>query len=99
MTQGIQRSTRPVEFSAAYLARITPKVGRVGRTRRDGRFVEALGKLGRVLVRPRVEELRVEELPDSLSDDVGLGAHTHPHAAELRSEFNRLDAQLHARFY
>ena len=94
MTQGIQRSTRPVEFSAAYLARITPKVGRVARKRRDGWFVEALGNLGRVLVRPRVEEL-----PDALTDDVGLAAHTHPHAAGLRSEFNRLDAQLHARFY
>lgn len=94
MTQGIQRNTRPVEFSAAYLARITPKARPVVRKRREGWFFEALGNLCRVLVRPRVEEL-----PGSLTDDVGLGAHTCPHPAELRSEFNRLDAQLQARFY
>jgi hypothetical protein len=92
MTQGIQHSTRRREFSPAYLARITPQVRKDTRKRADGWFVEALNSLCRVLI-PR----REDELPDSLIDDVGYGAHTR--AAELRSEFNRLDAQLHSRFY
>jgi hypothetical protein len=92
MTQGIQHSTRTHEFSPAYLARITPKVRPVTRERRDHWLVAALGDVFRLLIGPRVDEL-----PDSLIDDVGLGNNTH--AAELRSEFNRLDAQLHARIY
>ncbi|HEY3546189.1 MAG TPA: hypothetical protein VGK17_08865 [Propionicimonas sp.] len=92
MTQGIQHSTRTHEFSPAYLARITPKVRPVARKRRDNWFVEALGDVFRVLI-GRTKD----EIPDSLVDDVGFGNHTP--AAELRSEFNRLDAQLHARIY
>jgi hypothetical protein len=92
MTQGIQRNSRPVEFSAAYLARITPKTRPVPRERHDSWFVQALGDLCRVLIgRP------VDEIPETLIDDVGFGSHTR--AAGLRSEFNRLDAQLHARIY
>jgi hypothetical protein len=92
MTQGIQHSSRSHEFSPAYLARITPKARPVARKRHDGWFVEALTDLCRVLI-----GRRDERVPDALIDDVGFGAHTH--AAELRSEFNRLDAQLHARIY
>lgn len=88
MTEGIQHSTRIHEFSPAYLARITPKV----RTRHDAWFVKAIGDVIRLLV-PR----RVDVVPPSLLEDVGLGAGS-PHT-ELRTPFNRLDAQLHARFY
>jgi hypothetical protein len=38
-----------------------------------------------------------EEVPPSLLGDVGLGAASPD--TELRTGFNRLDAQLHARFY
>ncbi len=92
MTQGIQHSTRTHEFSPAYLARITPKVRPVARKRKDGWFVEALNDVFRVLI-----GRRQEEVPDALIDDVGFGSHTQD--AVLRSEFNRLDAQLHARIY
>lgn len=92
MTQGIQRSSHPVEFSAAYLARITPNTPPVPRARHDGWFVEALSVICRVLIgRP------VDEVPNALLEDVGLGHRVT--AREFRSEFNRLDAQLHARFY
>ncbi|HEY3545122.1 MAG TPA: hypothetical protein VGK17_03410 [Propionicimonas sp.] len=91
MTQGIQRHARPVEFSAAYLAKITPKARPSTRTRRDHWLVKALGDVFRDLIG------RVDEIPDSLVDDVGFGSHTR--AAGLRSEFTRLDAQLHARIY
>jgi hypothetical protein len=93
MTQGIQRSSHPREFSAAYLARITPKTSPVPRLRRDSWFVEALSDICRVLI-----GRRVDELPDSLIEDVGLGTSRRA-AAERHSEFTRLDAQLHARFY
>lgn len=92
MTQGIHRNAHPAEFSAAYLARITPKTRPATRTRRDGWFIEAVTDLCRVLI-----GRRDERVPDTLIDDVGLGAHAH--ARELRSEFTRLDAQLHARIY
>ncbi len=92
MTQGIQHSTGTHEFSAAYLARITPKVRPVATKREDGWFVNARNQLGRVLI-----GRRDDHVPDALIDDIGFGSHTR--AAELRSEFNRLDAQLHARFY
>ena len=92
MTQGIQHSTRTHEFSPAYLARITPKVRPVARKRPDGWFVAALNQLFRVLI-----GRRGEHVPDTLIGDVGFGRHAT--AAELRSEFNRLDAQLHARIY
>ena len=91
MTQGIQHSTRLHEFSPAYLARITPKVRK--ETRRDGWFAEALNALARVLI-PR----HLDEVPEGLHDDVGLGT-TASADRTWRSEFNRLDAQLHARFY
>jgi hypothetical protein len=92
MTQVIKRSSHPVEFSAAYLARITPYTPPVTRVHRDSWFVEALSDICRVLIgRP------VDEVPDSLIEDVGLG--THRTASELHSEFIRLDSQLHARFY
>ena len=94
MTQGIQRNTRPVEFSAAYLARITPKARSARSERRDGWFVAALRDLWRALI-----GRGGGELPSSVLEDVGLGTHSHAHTAELRSEFNRLDAQLHARIY
>jgi len=92
MTQGIQHSSRSHEFSPAYLARITPKARPKVRTRHDGWFVKAIGDVIRLLV-PR----RVDEVPTSLLEDVGLGAGSP--TTELRTEFNRLDAQLHARFY
>ncbi|HSK34026.1 MAG TPA: hypothetical protein VK903_11115 [Propionicimonas sp.] len=92
MTQGIQRNARPLGFSASYLARITPKARPIARKRRDGWFVEALGDVFRAII-----GRREDEVPDRLIDDVGFGSHTH--AAELRTELNRLDAQLHARFY
>ncbi len=92
MTQGIQHRTRTFEFSPAYLARITPKVHPQARKRSEGWFVDALRRLIRAVVHPRPEEV-----PGSLLEDVGLGAGaTSP---DLRMEFNRLDAQLHARFY
>jgi hypothetical protein len=93
MTQGIQHSTRLHEFSPAYLARITPKVRKQTSRRRDGWFGEALNTLARFLI-PR----HLDEVPEGLHDDVGLGT-TAGAERGLRSEFNRLDAQLHARFY
>jgi len=92
MTQGIQHNTRIHEFSPAYLARITPKVRPKARKRQDGWFVKALSDVVGFLV-PR----RADEVPTSLLEDVGLGAGSPD--TELRTEFNRLDAQLHARFY
>jgi hypothetical protein len=92
MTQGIQHSTRIHEFSPAYLARITPKVQPLVGKRQDGWFVRALSDVIGLLV-PR----RADEVPTYLLEDVGLGAASPD--TELRTEFNRLDAQLHARFY
>jgi hypothetical protein len=92
MTQGIQHSTRIHEFSPAYLARITPKVRPKVRKRKDGWFVRVLSDVIGLLV-PR----SADEVPPSLLEDVGLGAASPD--TELRTEFNRLDAQLHARFY
>jgi hypothetical protein len=92
MTQGIQHSNRVHEFSPAYLARITPKARTKVRKRQDGWFVQALSDAIGLLL-PR----RVDEVPPSLLEDVGLGA-ASPDTA-LRTEFNRLDAQLHARLY
>jgi len=92
MTQGIHHSTRVHEFSPAYLARITPTVRPKVSTRKDGWLVRALSDVIGLLV-PR----RVDEVPASLLEDVGLGAASPD--TELRTEFNRLDAQLHARFY
>jgi hypothetical protein len=92
MTQGIQQSTRSHEFSPAYLARITPRARPDARKRPEGWLVEALSDLCRVLI-----GRRADEVPEALLEDVGLGAATRE--VELRSEFNRLDAQLHARFY
>jgi hypothetical protein len=92
MTQGIQHGARIHEFSPAYLARITPKVRPKVRQRQDGWFVTTLSDVIGLLV-PR----RVDEVPKSLLEDVGLGAASPD--TELRTEFNRLDAQLHARFY
>lgn len=92
MTQGIQHRTRSFEFSPAYLARITPQARPVARRRSVGWFVEALRTLARAIV-PH----RQEEVPDALIEDVGLGTRARGH--ELRSELNRLDAQLHARIY
>ncbi|MCC6497759.1 MAG: hypothetical protein IT193_16020 [Propionibacteriaceae bacterium] len=92
MTQGIQHRTRTYEFSPAYLARITPKARPQARKRSGGWLVDALRRLIRAVVHPRPDEV-----PGSLLEDVGLGARaTSP---ELRAEFNRLDAHLHARFY
>ncbi len=92
MTQGIQHSTRIHEFSPAYLARITPKGRPNVRKRQDGWFVRTLSDMIDLLA-PR----RADEVPTSLLEDVGLGAASP--ATQLRTEFNRLDAQLHARFY
>lgn len=92
MTQGIQHSTRIHEFSPAYLARITPKVRTGARERRDRWLVEALNVVARVFT-PR----HSDGVPPGLRDDVGLGGAATD--SELHSEFNRLDAQLHARFY
>jgi hypothetical protein len=92
MTQGIQHSNRIHEFSPAYLARIAPKVRPKVRKRHDGWFVQTLSDVIGFLL-PR----RVDEVPRSLLEDVGLGAASPD--TELRTEFNRLDAQLHARLY
>ncbi len=92
MTQGIQHSGRIHEFSPAYLAKITPKVRPKASKRQDGWFVTALSDVIALLL-PR----RADEVPPSLLEDVGLGAASPD--TELRTEFNRLDAQLHARFY
>ena len=92
MTQGIHHSTRIHEFSPAYLARITPKVRPQVRRRNDGWFVRALSDAIGLLL-PR----RADEVPPSLLEDVGLGAASP--GTEFRTGFNRLDAQLHARFY
>jgi len=92
MTQGIQHSNRIHEFSPAYLARITPKVRPKVRKRQDGWFVQALSDMIGLLL-----PSRVDEVPPSLLEDVGLGSASPD--MELRTEFNRLDAQLHARFY
>ena len=92
MTQGIQHSNRIHEFSPAYLARITPKVRPKLRKRQDGWFTQAISDVIGLLL-PR----RVDEVPPSLLEDVGLGSASPD--TELRTEFNRLDAQLHARFY
>lgn len=92
MTQGIQHSNRIHEFSSAYLARITPKVRPKVRKRQDGWFVQALSDMIGLLL-----PSRVDEVPPSLLEDVGLGSASPD--TELRTEFNRLDAQLHARFY
>jgi hypothetical protein len=79
-------------LSTAYLARITPKVRPKVRKRRDGWSVQALSDVIGLLL-PR----RVDEVPPSLLEDVGLGVASPD--TESRTEFNRLDAQLHARFY
>jgi hypothetical protein len=92
MTQVIQHSNRIHEFSPAYLARITPKVRPKVRKRQDGWFVQALSDMIGLLL-----PSRVDEVPPSLLEDVGLGSASPD--TELRTEFNRLDAQLHARFY
>jgi hypothetical protein len=92
MTQGIQHSNGVHEFSPAYLARITPRVRPKVRKRQDGWFVQAMSDVIGLLL-PR----RVDEVPPSLLEDVGLGAASPD--TELRTEFHRLDAQLHARFY
>ena len=92
MTQGIQHSNRIHEFSPAYLARITPKVRPKLRKRQDGWFTQAISDVIGLLL-PR----RVNEVPRSLLEDVGLGAASPD--TELRTEFHRLDAQLHARLY
>jgi hypothetical protein len=92
MTQGIQHSNRIHEFSPAYLARITTKVRPKVRKRQDGWFVQALSDMIGLLL-----PSRVDEVPPSLLEDVGLGSASPD--TELRTEFNRLDAQLHARFY
>ena len=92
MTQGIQHSNRIHGFSPAYLARITPKVRPKLRKRQDGWFTQAISDVIGLLL-PR----RVNEVPRSLLEDVGLGAASPD--TELRTEFHRLDAQLHARLY
>jgi len=92
MTQGIQHSNRIHEFSPAYLARITPKVRPKLRKRQVGWFTQAISDVIGLLL-PR----RVDEVPPSLLEDVGLGAASPD--TELRTEFHRLDAQLHARLY
>ena len=60
--------------------------------RTAGRFRLALRDLLR-----SIALRREDEIPDALIEDVGLG--TRRTAAERRSELNRLDAQLFARFY
>ena len=92
MTQGIQRRTHSFEFSPAYLAKITPHVRPALSKRPQGWFVEALRRLAHAIV-----PTRDNEIPDALIEDVGLG--THRTGAERRSQLNRLDAQLYARFY
>jgi hypothetical protein len=66
--------------------------GSAGTERRDGWLVEALNDLFRVLITDPTEHL-----PERLAEDVGLG--TNPAQEELHADYNRLDAQLHARFY
>ena len=57
-----------------------------------GRFLESLRHL-----REQRWFRWLHELPDSLSEDVAPGPHRV--AKELRSDLNRLDAQLRLRFY
>ena len=64
----------------------------VATERPAGRFRRAL----RALVLS-IALRREDQIPDALLEDVGLG--TRRTAAERRSETNRLDAQLYARFY
>ncbi len=92
MTQEIPYRTRSSNSAPADRATRTSAVTPPGAERRDSWFAKALSDLCRVLI-----DRREDEIPDSLIDDLGLRGRAI--SRELRSEFNRLDAQVHARFY
>lgn len=92
MTQEIPYRTSSYNLAPSDRATRTSAAPPPGTERRDSWFVKALSDLCRVLI-----DRRFEDVPESLIDDVGL--RTHATSRELRSGFNRLDAQLYARFY
>lgn len=92
MTQGIPYRTRSYDLAPTNRARVTPTTEPDPRKRPVNRLVSAFRTLWQAIARRRAEEV-----PHALVEDVGLGGHAT--SRELRSEFTRHDALLHARFH
>lgn len=92
MTQEIPYRTSSYNLAPSDRAKAASTARPEAPKRSGSWFVEALHNLARAIV-----ARRFEDVPESLIDDVGL--RTHATSRELHSGFNRLDAQLYARFY
>ncbi|MGV8907579.1 MAG: hypothetical protein ACOH1Y_01225 [Propionicimonas sp.] len=92
MTQGIPYATSSYGTASGTRATAASTTQPVTTGRSAGWLVQALRGLARFIA-----SRRRDDVPEALREDVGLG--TRRTAAERRSEFTRLDAQLHARFY